>query len=351
LVILWSLGFGHWTILEWASVEQASGYRWWLFVWAVLTAAAAFPLISLGGLVTSMRVGMADPEPVRSPWYLLTLSGEELSQQWGVLVEHSHRFLGWIVGAASIVLAGLSLAFDARKWMKGLGLVALLAVNVQGLLGIFRVGLESAGFGLELAMVHGVVGPLVFALFMAIAVMCSRSWWQHDQFEVEEAARFRRVSRLTTLMVVLQLISGVWLRQIGQDQDVAPLLVHLFFALAVIAHVLMLWVRVGRWRPAPTVVARPVYIALVLMGVQVLLGMAAWVYGGGIGARNQAIVPITRELAISATAHVAVGALLLAACVGVMLRAARHLTVSAASVATGKKETAAIGAGISGGPA
>jgi len=329
-------------------VGSTSGYRSAVFAWAVLTATATVPLVVLGALVTSMRVGMVDEVPIREPWYMLLVNWQKLSEERGIgyLIEHTHRFAGWVVGLLTIILTMLLLVADRRRWMKLLGVIVLLTVAIQGTLGIFRVALESAGWGLELAMVHGTMGPMTFACLVAIAVMTSRSWWASERSEVEEGTRFRRVSRLTVLMVILQLISGVWLRQIGQDQGYFPLFMHLFFALAVVAHVVMLWVRVGRWRPARPVVTRPVQVALVLLGIQVLLGMAAWVYDGGLGARNQALVEIKSELLVSATSHVAVGALLLATCVAVMLRACHHLAVSPV-----RREPLAIGAAAPGGRA
>ena len=66
-------------------------------------------------------------------------------------------------------------------------------------------------------------------------------------------------------------------------------------------------------------------ILLWLMALQVLLGMAAWVYGGGEGAINQSLSPITVPLRVFATSHSAVGALMLAAVFAVVLRASHHL--------------------------
>ena len=44
---------------------------------------------------------------------------------FGVRVEHTHRLYGAAVGLATIVLAGWFLAFEPRRWMKVLGVVAL----------------------------------------------------------------------------------------------------------------------------------------------------------------------------------------------------------------------------------
>ncbi len=247
----------------------------------------------------------------------------------GYVIEHGHRQIGWIVGVITIVLAAWLVVAEPRKWLKVLGVLALVGVGLQGVLGMLRIYLESAGFGLELAMIHGIFGPLVFALLASIAVFSSRSWIEGERFDVEDSARFRRVCKLTLFMMVLQLIAGVFLRQVGLDMGLVPILVHLFFALAVIAHVMMLWVRVGRWRQTPAAVNRPVVALLALMALQVLLGAAAWAYGGGMGAVNQSLYPITLPLRIFATSHSAVGALMLAAGLVVVLRATRHLNGAA----------------------
>src|SRR5260370_12037930 len=75
----------------------------WLHLWAVLTACATFVLLLLGAVVTTFRVGMADPIWPTYPWHLLLVSWEE--PRPGFLVEHSHRLAGYIVGCCVIVLA------------------------------------------------------------------------------------------------------------------------------------------------------------------------------------------------------------------------------------------------------
>ena len=50
-------------------------------------------------------------------------------------IEHAHRLYGAAVGAATLILAGWLLAFERRRWVKGLGVLAVVAVVVQGVLG------------------------------------------------------------------------------------------------------------------------------------------------------------------------------------------------------------------------
>src|SRR5262249_28848363 len=113
----------------------------WLHGWAVLTACATFILLALGAVVTTFQVGMADPIWPTYPWHLLLVSWEEPKP--GFLIEHTHRLAGYVVGCCVIVLAvGLWLK-EPRRWLRGLGVFALGAVIVQGLLGGFRVKLNE----------------------------------------------------------------------------------------------------------------------------------------------------------------------------------------------------------------
>src|SRR5438132_619192 len=93
----------------------------WLHAWAVLTALAALPLVTLGAEVTTRQVGMIDKKGYRDPWHLFTVSYSE--KGLGYFVEHSHRLAGFVVGLLCIVLA-LGLAIGARRWRyRLLGLV------------------------------------------------------------------------------------------------------------------------------------------------------------------------------------------------------------------------------------
>src|SRR5215467_9241108 len=112
--------------------SSLSAYRsLWLHRWAVLTACATFVLLLLGAVVTTFRVGMADPVWPTYPWHLLLISYDEPSA--GFLIEHTHRLAGYIVGCCVIVLALLVTAAEVtrprpRGWMIGLGWLVLLCV-------------------------------------------------------------------------------------------------------------------------------------------------------------------------------------------------------------------------------
>src|SRR6266496_2336543 len=99
-----------------------SSYHPRLHLIAVLTACATFPLIFMGGLVTSHGAGMSVPDWPNSYGYNMFL--------------FPPRF--W-VGLLSIVLAVCTWKWEKRQWVKNLALAVLAAVILQGVLGGLRV--------------------------------------------------------------------------------------------------------------------------------------------------------------------------------------------------------------------
>src|SRR5438046_3847197 len=70
---------------------------------ALITACATFPLICMGGLVTSHQAGMSVPDWPNSYGYNMFLFPPN---QWvgGILYEHTHRLMGTVVGFFSVLL-------------------------------------------------------------------------------------------------------------------------------------------------------------------------------------------------------------------------------------------------------
>src|SRR5271165_5652658 len=117
---------------------------------AWLAVVFTLPLLFVGGSVTTYRVGMAVPD-----WPTTFGINMFLYDFWnapfGVRVEHTHRLYGAAVGFATIFLTVSFLAFERRRFMKVLGVTALAAVVIQGVLGGTRVTHVST----FLAAVHG----------------------------------------------------------------------------------------------------------------------------------------------------------------------------------------------------
>src|SRR3954466_8187496 len=122
-----------------------SDYSLWPHRWAVVLACATFPLLWVGGLVTTTASGMAVPDWPNTYGYNLFLYPWQtwLLGPWDIFIEHGHRLVASSVGMLTIGLLVLLLKHEQRPWMIGLGLAALSLVVFQGVLGGMRVLLDE----------------------------------------------------------------------------------------------------------------------------------------------------------------------------------------------------------------
>jgi cytochrome c oxidase assembly protein subunit 15 len=299
----------------------------WLHRWAVLTVCATFVLLALGAIVTTFRVGMADPVWPSSPLYLFFMSWQEPSP--GFIIEHSHRLAGYIVGCCVIVLAvGLWLT-DPRRWVRWLGTAALLAVIVQGLLGGFRVVLHAL-LGPNLAMIHGVFAQVVLALLVGVTAAISPGWVHGSMRAVPDLRKLDRWVVAITALFFTQIVLGAWIRHfstaLGQR-------LHFLLAFALVAAVVWLMKIVGSQFAEERALVLPACVLSGLVFVQILLGVEAWMlkYASGLPAEMQAV---TIGQAIVRTAHVLTGFGILSTSVLLTLRAYRRMGVAEPVVAT-----------------
>lgn len=265
---------------------------------AVVTTTATFVLILFGGLVTNTGAGLAVPDWPNTfgrNMFLFPWSG----MIGGIFYEHSHRLIGATVGL-------LTLALAAALWPRGgrlrtLGLVAVAAVVVQGILGGLRVVLLAD----DLAIVHGAAAHAFFALLVTVALLTS------PRMATPPAAADRTLRTLAVVaagLAYLQIVFGALLTHAGRID------LHLAGALAVFALLPMVTARARR---TGDVVAVPAArLLLVLLGLQLLLGVGAylarfspiWIPGGQV---TVLVVPVVHRL---------VAALILAATVVLALR-------------------------------
>src|ERR1043165_7610805 len=106
----------------------------WLHRYCVLLAFCTLMLIMAGGMVTSTGSGLSVPDwPTTYGQNMFTYP----PSKWvgGIFYEHGHRLIASTVGVLTIVLAAWLWIADPRRWMKWLGVAALGAVILQGVLG------------------------------------------------------------------------------------------------------------------------------------------------------------------------------------------------------------------------
>lgn len=290
--------------------------------WAVFTVCATAVLLVLGAIVTTFRVGMADPVWPTYPWHLLLISWEEPSP--GFLIEHSHRLAGYVVGCCVIVLAVWLWLSETRRWLQWLGTAALLGVIVQGLLGGFRVRLHAL-LGTDLAVIHGCFAQVVFALLVSIALFCSRGWLAAELPSAQaNYAPLRKLSVATTAVLFVQIVLGAVLRHtyspLGQRG-------HLIVAFAAVLLVTWLVKTVLEQHSAERPLVRTAWLLAGLTGFQVLVGVEAWVFRFSSGVPPE-LQQVTPGQAAVRTLHVMIGFAIFATSVVLALRAHRHAAVA-----------------------
>jgi len=224
---------------------------------------------------------------------------------------------------------------DHRRWMRLLAVGALLGVIGQGVLGGMRVRLDE----ILLARIHGCVGPAFFAYAVALAVLTSRLWLSAEPARtIEKGGQLRRLALITTGLAYLQIVLGSALRHMPvwatPGEFRTALVCHLFVALALGVHIVLLLVRVlksaGR-EPAPgsTALLRPAVGLALLLVAQLGLGLGTWIAKYGwptwLGANDLDFV-VQAEGRLQAqvtTAHVALGSLILVTSLLIALRSLR----------------------------
>ena len=257
---------------------------------------------------------------------------------WNLFIEHGHRLLGSFAGILTIGLNVAIWKYDPRPWMRWVGLAALGLVISQGLLGGLRVTLSSTDF----ARIHGMTGPLFFALVVAICVMTSRFWWSVDRFPGVKQGGFSKRKLLLDAWLLFglaycQLALGAHLRHPNVDWSPSlfrvVVLFHVLVGLILLLHAGM---TMRRTRTLSRSLRWPATLVMLLVGCQVTLGLATWRAKYGLpnvppiletSADQPYEIYLHRTLVgqtiqnaglwqvLTVTGHVAMGSLILASCV------------------------------------
>ena len=274
----------------------------------MLATVFTWPLLFVGGLVTTYRVGMAVPDwPTTFGINMFLFDMRHVA--WGVFVEHGHRLYGAAVGVCTIVLMLDFLVFDRRKSVKALGVLALVAVIAQGVLGGLRVNRVST----TLAMVHGCTGQAFFAFMAILATITARSWFVERE-PVGNDSRIKMIAGGLLAVTYLQIVLGAWLRHFS---TFGALIVHAGFAIVVVGlSAAVIWT-VRRHRAEwPGLIGPTRMIGLTLM-LQLVLGIAAWWLLRPFDGMPRSVGSIQ---ALIRTGHQANAALLLASSVVLVVR-------------------------------
>jgi cytochrome c oxidase assembly protein subunit 15 len=261
----------------------------------------------------------------------------------GIFYEHAHRLTGMFVGFTSVTLCCVLFANDRRAWVRVLGVVILIMVISQGVLGGLRVtGVltfsqdpsilsPSTAF----AIVHGVFAHVIMAT-MAVAATATSNRWLDGGHKGDSAAPVDlKIATGLVNVLLLQLAIGAAYRHLAAEsalgaregQAMALLMVHVTVAIIVAIMAIATGIQ-GTVRGG--VLRRMGFVLLTLVVLQLLLGVGA-VVGVYVPepAADTGAIPAWAVLLTSA--HQANGALLLMAA-AVMAAWAGRLALRSSSV-------------------
>lgn len=307
----------------------------WLHRLAVLLVCLTWPLIWIGGLVTTYDAGMAVPDWPQTygfnmflyPWKTWLLGPFDL------LIEHGHRLLASVVGFLTIAAMAVAYAREPRRWVYWLSVLTFVAVLFQGVLGGLRVRLDAR----TLAMLHGCFGPTFFVLCVILAGVTGKVWLTvgRSKASIRVSRQSFRLAATLASGAFLQIILGAQLRHVQVTASTGGFrhLVWTHIAVAVLVLLLTSWLAWRLTRCGDLTLSKPGMFLVVLVALQIGLGLLTWAANYGwpwmlddwpLAARHLIEAKGWWESMIT-TSHVAIGSLILSIASLVTLRTARAI--------------------------
>lgn len=298
--------------------QSAGGLRG-LHRYAQILVAATFILIFAGGLVTSTGSALAVPDwPLSFGKFFPKMEG-------GVLYEHGHRMIAGTVAIMTLLMAVWAWRREDRRFVRNLALFAFALVIVQAVLGGLTVLLLLP---LAIAVSHAATAQAFFCLTVALALLLNPKWRTLARIEpAGERPRLPFLAAVMTAVIYIQILVGAVMRHMGAGLAIPdfPLAFgkilpplesipeQINFAHrvgAIVVTVMVCWTAIAVLRSygRQPLLRRPAVAMLVLLAVQITLG---------------GVTILSARAVLPTTAHVAVGAALLATSLALTLRAYR----------------------------
>jgi cytochrome c oxidase assembly protein subunit 15 len=289
----------------------------WLGMLAKVVVVLAFVVVVAGSAVTSTRSGDADPAWPSFGGAALP-SVTEMSENRGLFFEHGHRLIAGTTGLVTLGFAvAVWLAPERRRWVQWLGTAAGVVVIILAVLGGVRVKFKQIP---ELGIVHVSVAMVFISLCATLAAVTGNRW-RSGAAELEsgkgitseEATWLSLASLGCAAAVYLQAVLGAVPRHLYVGASA-----HILWAFAVFTIVVLVSSRVLSKHSHLAGVFRPAMALLFLTLIQFFLGFTTYVYRP-----EGRKAPGSGFFEWIASAHLAVGALILISSVVLTARAFR----------------------------
>jgi len=268
---------------------QATTASW--FPYAAVLAVGALVVTVTGAAVTS---SVTDSSPLGSASYA-----------------NAHQTVAWIAGVLAVIVALIITATRGDAAARRIAFATAAVFALQAVLGM--ASLRGASVGARIA--HACIAPVFLSLAVLLAVMGGKAWSRASP-KVQDYGwpSLRSMAVMTPVFVILQIALGAAFRH--QVMGVLP---HIVGAMLVALFIMIAGAFVMHQCAAHGTLRSTALVLMVITGVQVFLGMSAFIM--------RMITEGTTPLLVTATvAHVVTGGLTLAASVVLMVQIRRNVT-------------------------
>jgi len=211
-----------------------------------------------------------------------------------------------VAGIAALVLAILGI-WMAAKQPGPIAWTVLIGVVVQGGLGAFPNSIAAA-------IIHALLGQILFAVSMAAMIATGASWYSEpDRAEDHGWPSLRSLGTITPILVLAQVAMGAAFRH--KEMGILP---HLFGAMVLVLVILCVCIFVMQQFPSHKVLRPAANHLMAIAFTQIFLGIAAFTVRTMNNISSGVLVGVT-------AAHATVGAMTLAAALVLTMHIRRNV--------------------------
>jgi cytochrome c oxidase assembly protein subunit 15 len=153
-------------------------------------------------MVTSKGAGLAVPDWPTTFGYNMFMFPVS---KWigGIFFEHTHRLIASAVGFLMIILTVWLWRNEDRQWVRNLGIIALAAVILQGVLGGLRVTMLKD----EIGIFHACLAQAFLGLIVLIGLTTTSFWRSLSDVRIcpKKIGRLRGMAIGITIAIYVQL--------------------------------------------------------------------------------------------------------------------------------------------------